>query len=151
MPWWPGIFQFDIFLSVALSVSRCVFASEPSLNSSSFFHAIYPFSISVMVFLFLYFASYCWFSLDHLLTSVGWIISLFSSFFHQYLLIYSSSCVVRLVFSYLLGSCLYAGFLYFSLFSLVSLPNLSSTFCISVEIPIWQAYFKTNLFCSRID
>ena len=57
MPSWPGVFQFGIFLGVALSVFRCMFAYGPSC-SDFFFHVFYPFSISVMFFPFPYFTPF---------------------------------------------------------------------------------------------
>ena len=49
MPLCPGIFQFGVYLSVALSESRCIFAFNPSLSPCNAFliFLIHPFSFSV--------------------------------------------------------------------------------------------------------
>ena len=40
---WPGGFQFDTFLSVVLSDSRCVFTFSASSSPSNIFYVVYPF------------------------------------------------------------------------------------------------------------
>ena len=55
IPPWPGVFQFSTFLSVALCKSRHMCSSGPFSSLWDFFHVIYPFSLSVMFFLLLYF------------------------------------------------------------------------------------------------
>ena len=103
MPLWSGVFQFDTFLSVALSQFRCVFTSESSTCTSIFFmlfinsdsvsiyyskillHPVVGFSPPLC---WLNFLSLFWKILFYFLLLNPVPVSLKFPFFRQYLLIY---------------------------------------------------------------
>ena len=132
IPSWPGVFQFDIFLNVALSKSVCISAFVPSSSSSI---SLYSFRLFVMFFCLPYFSPkslgfflhpvdsmfYC-----HLLPIVDRI------FFHRFAMSYFFCIVlpfvdISLIFLFHLYFLIY--FLKFLLFCLLfSVPNNSSVF-----------------------
>ena len=130
MPSWPGVFQFYMFLSVALSESCCTFASGLSSSSNSFFKSFIHSAFLLCSFLlhillqncFASFATDCWFVFAHspptwwqnflplfwkvlfclyCLTQSWYLLNL-SSFTNIFWFIFSS-CIVRHVCTSLLG------------------------------------------------